>query len=36
VAIALDMSRLLCNGQPGTIGRWIDELSIQPGERIFT
>jgi protein-L-isoaspartate(D-aspartate) O-methyltransferase len=35
VAIALDMSRLLFNGQPGTIGRWIDELRIQPGERIF-
>lgn len=35
VTIALDMSRHLCNGQPGTIGRLIDELDVQPGERIF-
>ncbi|HEY7387649.1 MAG TPA: methyltransferase domain-containing protein [Bryobacteraceae bacterium] len=35
VTVALDMSRHLCNGQPGTIGRLIDELGIQPGERIF-
>jgi protein-L-isoaspartate(D-aspartate) O-methyltransferase len=35
VVIALDMSRHLCNGQPSAIGCWIDNLDIQPGERVF-
>lgn len=35
VSIALDPARHLINGQPATIGRWIDELGIQPGERVF-
>jgi len=35
VSVALDASRHLFNGQPATIGRWIDELEIRPGDGIF-
>ncbi len=35
VSVALDASRQLFNGQPATVGRWIDELAIQPGGRVF-
>ncbi|HLI83522.1 MAG TPA: rRNA adenine N-6-methyltransferase family protein [Bryobacteraceae bacterium] len=35
VTVALDMSRTLCNGQPSAIGYLIDNLDIQPGERVF-
>jgi protein-L-isoaspartate(D-aspartate) O-methyltransferase len=35
VSVALDKSRQLFNGQPGTLGRWIDELEIQAGDSVF-
>lgn len=35
VSVALDPKRQLFNGQPGTVGRFIDELEIQPGDRVF-
>lgn len=35
VAVALDMSRDLNNGQPATLARWIDELDLKPGNRVF-
>jgi protein-L-isoaspartate(D-aspartate) O-methyltransferase len=35
VSVALDPNRQLFNGQPATVGRWIDELAIQPGDRVF-
>lgn len=35
VSVALDTSRHLINGQPATVGRWIDELAIEPGNRVF-
>jgi protein-L-isoaspartate(D-aspartate) O-methyltransferase len=35
VSVALDTSRHLINGQPATVGRWIDELGIEPGNRVF-
>jgi protein-L-isoaspartate(D-aspartate) O-methyltransferase len=34
VAIALDPSRLLNNGHPGTLATWIDRLGIGPGFRV--
>lgn len=35
VSVALDSKRQLFNGQPGFVGRLIDELEIQPGARVF-
>jgi protein-L-isoaspartate(D-aspartate) O-methyltransferase len=35
VSIALDPARDLINGQPGTLARYIDELEIRPGERVY-
>jgi len=35
VSVALDTSRHLVNGQPATLGRWIDELDIQAGDSVF-
>jgi len=35
VSVALDVSRPLINGQPATLGRWVDELAIEPGERVY-
>jgi len=35
IAIALDPGRNLNNGQPSTLARWIEELAIQPGARVF-
>src|SRR5215469_12413706 len=35
ISVALDPQRQLFNGQPGTLGRLIDELEIQPGDRVF-
>jgi protein-L-isoaspartate(D-aspartate) O-methyltransferase len=35
VSVALDANRHLINGQPATLGRWIDELAIEPGERVY-
>jgi protein-L-isoaspartate(D-aspartate) O-methyltransferase len=35
IAIAIDPSRQLFNGQPGTLGTWIDALSLAPGARVL-
>jgi protein-L-isoaspartate(D-aspartate) O-methyltransferase len=35
VAIAIDPARQLFNGQPGTIGSWIDALELAPGARVL-
>jgi protein-L-isoaspartate(D-aspartate) O-methyltransferase len=35
VPIALDVTRDLNNGQPGTLARWMDALALQPGHRVF-
>jgi protein-L-isoaspartate(D-aspartate) O-methyltransferase len=35
VPIALDTTRNLNNGQPGTLARWIDALQLRPAERVF-
>ena len=35
VSIALDPNRHLINGQPATVGRWIDELDVRSGSRVF-
>jgi protein-L-isoaspartate(D-aspartate) O-methyltransferase len=35
IAIAIDPSRQLFNGQPGTIGVWIDALGLTPGARVL-
>jgi protein-L-isoaspartate(D-aspartate) O-methyltransferase len=35
VSGALDPSRLLMHGQPGTVARWINELDLQTGERVY-
>lgn len=35
IPFALDRTRHLFNGQPATIGRWIDALGIQPTDRVF-
>lgn len=35
VPIALDTARDLNNGQPGTLARWIDELEVQPADRVY-
>jgi protein-L-isoaspartate(D-aspartate) O-methyltransferase len=35
VSVALDATRDLINGQPGTLARWMDELDIHPGDRIY-
>lgn len=34
VAVAIDPSRDLYNGQPSLIARWIDELGIAPGQHV--
>jgi protein-L-isoaspartate(D-aspartate) O-methyltransferase len=34
VAIAIDASRELFNGQPGLIARWLEDLAIPPGARV--
>jgi protein-L-isoaspartate(D-aspartate) O-methyltransferase len=33
IAVAIDPARQLFNGQPGTIGVWIDALDLAPGAR---
>jgi protein-L-isoaspartate(D-aspartate) O-methyltransferase len=33
VAIAIDPARQLFNGQPSTLGAWIDQLALAPGAR---
>jgi len=35
VTIALDPTRNLCNGQPGSLAMWINALDLHPGERVF-
>lgn len=35
VTVALDASRNLCNGQPGSLAAWINLLDLQPGNRVF-
>lgn len=34
IAVAIDPERQLFNGQPGTIGVWIDALDLTPGARV--
>src|SRR5262252_8023855 len=34
VAIAIDLSRELFNGQPGLIARWLEDLAIAPGDSV--
>ena len=35
VVIALDRAKDINNGQPGSLGRWIDALELKPGERVY-
>jgi protein-L-isoaspartate(D-aspartate) O-methyltransferase len=35
IAVAIDAERQLFNGQPGTLGGWIDALELAPGARIL-
>src|SRR5262245_23594181 len=35
IAVAIDPGRQLFNGQPGTIGVWIDALDLAPGQRVL-
>ena len=35
IAVGIDPSRQLFNGQPGTIGVWIDALELAPGARVL-
>ncbi len=35
IAIAIDPARQLFNGQPGTLGVWIDALNLTPGTRVL-
>ena len=35
IAVAIDAERQLFNGQPGTIGAWIDTLDLIPGARVL-
>jgi protein-L-isoaspartate(D-aspartate) O-methyltransferase len=35
VVVAIDPSRDLNNGHPGTLAAWIDALELQPGDRVF-
>lgn len=35
VPIALDASRDLNNGQPGALARWMDDLDLRPGDRVY-
>jgi protein-L-isoaspartate(D-aspartate) O-methyltransferase len=35
VLVALDRSKEINNGQPGSLGRWIDALELKPGDRAF-
>jgi protein-L-isoaspartate(D-aspartate) O-methyltransferase len=35
VVLALDPARQLFNGQPSTLGTWIDALAIHPGARVL-
>jgi len=35
IAIGIDLSRQLFNGQPGTLAAWIDLLDLSPGARVL-
>jgi protein-L-isoaspartate(D-aspartate) O-methyltransferase len=35
IAVAIDPARQLFNGQPGTLGVWIDALGLKAGERVL-
>jgi protein-L-isoaspartate(D-aspartate) O-methyltransferase len=35
VPIALDPARDLNNGQPGTLARWMDDLDLRQGDRVY-
>jgi protein-L-isoaspartate(D-aspartate) O-methyltransferase len=35
IAVAIDPGRQLFNGQPATLGYWIDSLSLTPGARVL-
>jgi len=35
IAVAIDAERQLFNGQPGTLGAWIDALELAPGARVL-
>jgi protein-L-isoaspartate(D-aspartate) O-methyltransferase len=35
IAVAIDAERQLFNGQPGTLGGWIDALELAPGARVL-
>lgn len=35
VLVALDPARYINNGQPSALGRWIDELELAPGDRVY-
>jgi len=35
IAVAIDPARQLFNGQPGTLGVWIDALGLSPGNRVL-
>ena len=35
ITVALDPSRTLFNGQPGTLAVWIDALDLAPGKRVL-
>jgi protein-L-isoaspartate(D-aspartate) O-methyltransferase len=35
IAVAIDASRQLFNGQPGTLGFWMDQLGLGPGMRVL-
>jgi protein-L-isoaspartate(D-aspartate) O-methyltransferase len=35
VLISIDPQRNLNNGQPSAVARWLDELDLQPGHRVF-
>lgn len=35
IAVAIDPERQLFNGQPGTLGVWIDALDLAPGARVL-
>jgi protein-L-isoaspartate(D-aspartate) O-methyltransferase len=35
IAVAIDPSRDLNNGHPGTLATWIDSLGVRPGDRVI-
>ena len=35
IAVAIDPARQLFNGQPGTLGMWIDAVELTPGARVL-